>query len=208
MAFRPILCQQSGASRAACLGDFPRCQSSRLSEAFIENHRFADTPANSFEAHQPPSVGQPGQAHLFPASPWPHGPIVCPRGKFTHLTFTNEILWAQNRATPFILIDSHCCFSTSAYSSSLSSSASPAAAFLAGFFFFLFLFLLLVVFLDRGCSRILRISSSSIFLSDLTLLRSRAGGAPSLVMPFLVMAAQTLAGCLGIMTALHGEAYQ
>jgi hypothetical protein len=34
----------------------------------------------------------------------------------------------------------------------------------------------------------LRISSSSIFLSDLTLLRSKAGGAPSLVMPFLVIA--------------------
>lgn len=83
-------------------------------------------------------------------------------------------------------------FKDPAYSSSLSSSSSSsslaaAAAFLAGFFFFLFL--LLPVFLDSGCSRILRISSSVIFLSVWYLLRSRAGGPPSLVIPFLVMAA-------------------
>jgi hypothetical protein len=42
---------------------------------------------------------------------------------------------------------------------------------------------------ESGCSKILRISSSSIFLSVFNLLRSKAGGPPSLVMPFLVMAA-------------------
>lgn len=72
--------------------------------------------------------------------------------------------------------------------SSESSSELPAvlaAAFLAGFFFLLLFFL--PVFLDRGCSRILSTSSSVIFLSVLNLLRSGAGGPPSLVMPFLVM---------------------
>lgn len=54
-------------------------------------------------------------------------------------------------------------------------------------FFFLFLFFLPVL-RDRGCSRILRISSSTIFLSDFTLARSKAGGAPTLERPFLVMA--------------------
>src|SRR4051812_2543299 len=81
------------------------------------------------------------------------------------------------------------CSSLAAYSSSAaaSSSASASPSFLAGFFFLL-LFFLLPVFRDRGCSRILRISSSSIFLSDSYLLMSRGGGPPSLVMPFLVMA--------------------
>jgi hypothetical protein len=74
------------------------------------------------------------------------------------------------------------------YSSSLLSSSSPAAAaFLAGFFFFLFLFLGLLS-LASGCSRILRISSSVIFLSLLILLRSGAGGAAIFWRPFLVMA--------------------
>jgi hypothetical protein len=67
----------------------------------------------------------------------------------------------------------HCAYSSSPLSSS-SAAASPAAAFLAGFFFF-FLFFLVEAF-PMGCSRILRISSSSIFLSDLTFSRSRAGG--------------------------------
>lgn len=71
--------------------------------------------------------------------------------------------------------------------SSLSSSLSS-SSFLATFFFF-FLFFFAPVDLDRGCSRIFRISSSSIFLSDLTFARSRAGGAASLVKPFLVIAA-------------------
>lgn len=73
------------------------------------------------------------------------------------------------------------------YSLSESSESPPAAAFLAGFFFLPLLFFL-PVFLARGCSRIFRTSSSVIFLSDWTLDRSRAGGPPSLVMPFLVMA--------------------
>ena len=75
------------------------------------------------------------------------------------------------------------------YSESLSSS-SPAAAFAAGFFFF-FLFLLPFdpVLLAIGCSRIFKISSSSIFLSLLIASRSIAGGADSLVRPFLVSAA-------------------
>jgi len=75
------------------------------------------------------------------------------------------------------------------YSSPLLSSSPSsglAAAFLAFFFFFLFLFL--PAFFESGCSRILRISSSSIFLSVLNLLRSQAGGPPIRVMPFLVMA--------------------
>ncbi len=78
-----------------------------------------------------------------------------------------------------------------AHSSSLSSSSSSssfAADFLAGFFFFLFL-LLLPVFLDKGCASILRTSSSSILWSVLNLLKSKAGGPPSLVIPFLVIAA-------------------
>jgi hypothetical protein len=78
--------------------------------------------------------------------------------------------------------------SSSSSSSSLSSAAAAAAAFLAGFFFF-FLFLLFdPEDLARGRSKIFSTSSSSIFLSDLTLLRSSGGGAASLVRPFLVMA--------------------
>ena len=75
------------------------------------------------------------------------------------------------------------------YSSSLSSSDSLSSfvAFLAGFFFFLFL--PFPVFLERGCSRILRTSSSSICLSVLYLVKSSGGGPPSLVMPFFVIAA-------------------
>ena len=72
-------------------------------------------------------------------------------------------------------------------SDSSSESWAAAAAFLAGFFFFLLL-LFFPVFLDSGCSKIFRISSSVIFLSELTLPRSKAGAAASLVMPFLVMA--------------------
>jgi hypothetical protein len=55
--------------------------------------------------------------------------------------------------------------------------------------FFFFLFFLLPVFLASGCSKSLRISSSVILFSVLYLLTSRAGGAPILVRPFLVMAA-------------------
>lgn len=51
------------------------------------------------------------------------------------------------------------------------------------FFFFL------PLFLARGSSRIFRISSSVILLSVLNLVKSQAEGPPSLVMPFLVMAA-------------------
>jgi hypothetical protein len=47
----------------------------------------------------------------------------------------------------------------------------------------------LPLFLARGSSRILRISSSSILLSVLNLVKSQAEGPPSLVMPFLVIAA-------------------
>lgn len=74
------------------------------------------------------------------------------------------------------------------YSSSLDSSSSSWAVFLAGFFFFLFFLPFAPVDLAIGRSRIFRISSSSIFLSDLILERSRVGGAASLVMPFFVIA--------------------
>lgn len=67
-----------------------------------------------------------------------------------------------------------------------SSSPFSSLPFLAGFFFLL---LLLPLFLARGCSSIRKISSSVIFLSVWYLLRSSAGGAPSFVIPFLVMAA-------------------
>lgn len=83
---------------------------------------------------------------------------------------------------------------SSSLSSSSSSSSSAAAAFFAGFFFF-FLFLLFdPVDFDSGCSRIFKISSSSIFLSDLTASKSRAGGAANRVMPFLVIATSKSAG--------------
>lgn len=59
-------------------------------------------------------------------------------------------------------------------------------------FFFLLLLFLLPVERARGCSRILRISSSSIFLSDLYSSRSMGAGAASLVRPFLVMAIRLL----------------
>lgn len=52
------------------------------------------------------------------------------------------------------------------------------------FFFFL------PLFLARGSSRIFRISSSVILLSVLNLVKSQTEGPPSLVMPFLVMAAR------------------
>lgn len=61
------------------------------------------------------------------------------------------------------------------------------SSFLA--FFFLFLLALEPVDLAKGRSRILRISSSSIFLSVLNLDKSGSAGPASLVMPFLVMAA-------------------
>ena len=73
-----------------------------------------------------------------------------------------------------------------AYSSSLDSSS--ASAFFAGFFFFLFFLFLDPVDLAKGRSRILRISSSSIFLSDLYWDRSSGAAAASLVRPFLVIA--------------------
>lgn len=76
----------------------------------------------------------------------------------------------------------------SLYSASLFSSSSPPAVFLAGFFFFLFLFPLDPVDLVKGCSRIFKISSSTIFFSVLNLVKSGVGGAASLVKPFLVMA--------------------
>ena len=79
------------------------------------------------------------------------------------------------------------------HSSSLdssSSSSSSAAGFFAGFFFF-FLFLLFVpVALDIGLSRICKISSSSIFLSDLIESKSNGGGAARRVMPFFVIATE------------------
>lgn len=71
------------------------------------------------------------------------------------------------------------------YSSSLLSSSSAAAAFLAGFFFLLAFFF---TSFASGCSRILRISSSVIFLSLLILDRSSAGGAAIFCRPFLVIA--------------------
>ncbi len=72
------------------------------------------------------------------------------------------------------------------YSSSLlSSSSSAAAAFLAGFFFFLFFDF---VSFARGCSKILRTSSSVIFLSLLIFDKSRDGGAAIFCRPFFVMA--------------------
>lgn len=78
--------------------------------------------------------------------------------------------------------------SSSLESSSSSSSSAAAAAFFAGFFFFfLFLFFAPVDF-EIGCSRIFKISSSSIFLSDLTASKSNGGGAANRVMPFFVTA--------------------
>ncbi|KAL6891423.1 hypothetical protein HDV57DRAFT_297311 [Trichoderma longibrachiatum] len=71
------------------------------------------------------------------------------------------------------------------YSSALAASSVAPSALAAFFLGLLFFF---PVFLARGCSRILRISSSVIFLSVWNLLRSSSGAAPSLVMPFLVMA--------------------
>ena len=62
------------------------------------------------------------------------------------------------------------------------------SAFLAAAFFFLFLLVLLPVERAKGRSRILRISSSSIFLSVWYLERSGALGAARRVIPFLVMA--------------------
>lgn len=55
-------------------------------------------------------------------------------------------------------------------------------------FFFLALLFFFPVLRASGCSRILRTSSSVIFLSVWNFSRSRGWGPPSLVMPFLVMA--------------------
>ena len=100
----------------------------------------------------------------------------------------------------------HCCLFgdhanasyPSPYSSSLesSSSSSPAAGFFAGFFFFLDL-LFAPEDLEIGCSKILRISSSTIFLSVFNLVLSISGGALSRVIPFLVTAQGTLATSQG-----------
>jgi hypothetical protein len=76
-----------------------------------------------------------------------------------------------------------------AYSSSLSSSSSPAAALVAVFFFFfLGLFALGAEALLIGCSRILRISSSVIFLSVFSVDKAGSGGPTRRVIPFLVIA--------------------
>ena len=83
---------------------------------------------------------------------------------------------------------------TSHHSSLLvSSSSSSATVFLAGFFFF-FLFLepLAPVDLDRGFSRIERISSSVIFLSVSKLETFKEGGAANLISPFLVIASHSV----------------
>jgi hypothetical protein len=85
--------------------------------------------------------------------------------------------------------------SSSESSSSLSSSSSSSAclvgvAFLVFFFFFLFFDLALLGF-ARGNSRILRISSSVIFLSVFNLSRSGFGGAANRWRPFLVMATRS-----------------
>jgi hypothetical protein len=89
------------------------------------------------------------------------------------------------------LLDSSQDHSSSLSSSSSESSSSVtagAAAFLAGFFFF-FLFLLFgAVGLVSGRSRISSTSLSSIFFSDVTVLRSNGGGAAKRMRPFLVMA--------------------
>jgi hypothetical protein len=63
---------------------------------------------------------------------------------------------------------------------------------LVAVFFFLFLFF---DSLAMGCSRILRISSSVIFLSVLNLVRSGVGGALRRVIPFLVTAVLTVRKC-------------
>src|ERR1700759_3967515 len=68
------------------------------------------------------------------------------------------------------------------HSSSLLSSSPD---FFAAFFFF---FLFLPEFLESGCSRIFKISSSVIFLSDLYCAGSTVGGAAKRVNPFLVIA--------------------
>lgn len=74
------------------------------------------------------------------------------------------------------------------YSSSEDSPSSSLLSFLAGFFFF-FLFLdFAPVAFPMGCSRILRISSSVIFLSDFSFSRGGLIGAARRVIPFLVMA--------------------
>ncbi len=73
------------------------------------------------------------------------------------------------------------------HSSSLESSSSSVAFFASFFFFFLFL-PFAPVDLAKGCSRILRISSSVIFFSVLYCSKFGAGGAPKRTIPFFVMA--------------------
>jgi hypothetical protein len=94
-----------------------------------------------------------------------------------------------------VMADDYQAHSSSESSSSLSSSSSSStclvgAAFLVFFFFFLFFDLALLGF-ARGSSRILRISSSVIFLSVFSLSRSGFGGAANRWRPFLVMAARS-----------------
>jgi hypothetical protein len=62
------------------------------------------------------------------------------------------------------------------------------------------------LFRAKGCSRILRISSSVILFSVFNLLRSNGGGAPSLVIPFLVMASGLVSHCneeFGVVCSFH-----
>lgn len=81
----------------------------------------------------------------------------------------------------------------SVYSSSLvsPSSSSSSDAFFAGFFFFFRFLLLAPVGRATGCSRILRISPSVIFLSVLYLDRSGDGGALKRTKPFFVIATES-----------------
>ena len=77
------------------------------------------------------------------------------------------------------------------HSSSLESSSSSLSIFFAGFFLFLDFFFPPVDF-DIGRSKIFRIPSSVIFLSDFTLSRYGDGGAASRVIPFLVIASKVV----------------
>lgn len=97
----------------------------------------------------------------------------------------HRLPWYWNTSNPAIRLAHHFLYS----SSSLSSSP---AFFAAGFFFFLFLDL---VSFASGCFKISRISSSVIFLSDLYLDGSKAGGAASFWRPFLVMAERDVSTC-------------
>ena len=126
---------------------------------------------------QMPGAGS-NRPRVIPVVSNPPTPLeVLPQGHFVHSHVRKQVDIPNSATHPL-----HCSHKCRRRSLSL-----PGPIYSALVFFLALLFFF-PVFRASGCSRILRISSSVIFLSVWYLLRSRGVGPPSLEMPFFVMA--------------------